>query len=76
MGEVYLARDSKLGRDVAVKVLPAGVINDRERLVRFEREAKLLASLSHPNVAAIYGLEETDGLQYIVMELISGHTLA
>ena len=61
MGEVYRARDTKLGRDVALKILPAAFAADAERMARFEREAQLLASLNHPNIAAIYGLEESDG---------------
>ena len=77
MGEVYRARDTKLGRDVAIKILPASVSSDPERLARFEREARLLASLNHPNIAAIHGLEEHEGLgAYIVMELVEGETLA
>jgi serine/threonine-protein kinase len=76
MGEVYRARDSRLGREVAIKALPAAFAQDRERLARFEREAKLLASLSHPNIAAIYGLEEEHGHRYLVMELVRGETLA
>src|SRR5262245_52513387 len=61
MGEVYRARDSKLGRDVAIKILPGVFKKDPERLARFEREARILAALNHPNIAAIYGLEESDG---------------
>ncbi len=76
MGEVYRARDVRLGRDVAVKTLPAAFAQDPERLARFEREAKLLASLSHPNVAVVYGLEEVDGARYLVLEYIEGETLA
>src|SRR5580704_15736387 len=76
MGEVYLARDSRLGREVAVKVLPAAFAHDPERLSRFQREAKTLASLNHPNIAAIYGLEENGGTSYLVMELVPGDTLA
>src|SRR5690242_18531132 len=77
MGEVYRARDTKLDRDVAVKVLPAAVARDPERLARFEREAKVLAALNHPNIAAIYGLQETgDNSRAIVMELVEGPTLA
>jgi serine/threonine protein kinase len=63
MGEVYRARDSRLNRDVAIKVLPAVFANDSERMARFQREAQLLASLNHPNIASIYGLEEKDGVQ-------------
>ena len=61
MGEVYRARDKKLGRDVAVKVLPEHFAQDKERMARFEREARVLVSLNHPNIAAVYGLEEDDG---------------
>src|SRR5712692_2743407 len=76
MGEVYQAHDTKLGRDVAVKVLPEAFAHDPERLSRFQREAKMLASLNHPNIAAIYGLEEDAGRNYLVMELVPGETLA
>src|SRR5262245_30063290 len=76
MGEVYRAVDSKLGRRVAVKVLPEAFALDVERVSRFEREAKLLASLNHPNIAVLYGLEEADGRQFLVMELVEGETLA
>jgi eukaryotic-like serine/threonine-protein kinase len=76
MGEVYQARDSKLGRNVAIKVLPAAFINDPERLSRFQREARMLASLNHPNIATIYGLEQSEGAHYLVMELVPGQTLA
>src|SRR6202049_3989128 len=76
MGEVYHAHDTKLGRDVAIKVLPEAFAHDPERLSRFQREAKTLASLNHPNIAAIYGLEENAGTSYLVMELVPGDTLA
>ena len=76
MGEVYRARDSRLGRDVAIKALPADFAQDPERLSRFEREARLLASLSHPNIAGIHGLEEVSGHRYLVLELVEGETLA
>ncbi|MBI3665202.1 MAG: protein kinase [Acidobacteria bacterium] len=76
MGEVYRARDTKLGRDVAIKILPQAFAQDSERLARFEREARMLASLNHPNIAAIYGLEEADGLRFLVLELVPGETLA
>ena len=76
MGEVYRAHDSKLERDVAIKVLPATFARDPERVARFKREAKLLASLNHPNIAAIYDLEECDGIHFLVMELVEGETLA
>ncbi len=76
MGEVYQAHDTKLGRDVAIKVLPEAFAHDPERLSRFQREAKLLASLNHPNIATIHGLEESNGTHYLVMELVSGENLA
>ena len=76
MGEVYRARDSKLQRDVAIKVLPEALAHDTERLARFEREARTLASLNHPQIAQIYGLEESDGISALVMELVEGPTLA
>jgi eukaryotic-like serine/threonine-protein kinase len=76
MGEVYKARDRKLGRDVALKILPEPFAADPDRLARFQREAQVLASLNHPNIAAIYGLEESDGIRALVMELVEGPTLA
>ncbi len=76
MGEVYQARDTKLGRSVAIKVLPEAFSHDPDRLTRFQREAKMLAALNHPNIATIYGLEESNGTSYLVMELVSGDTLA
>jgi eukaryotic-like serine/threonine-protein kinase len=76
MGEVYRATDTKLKRDVAIKVLPAAFTEDKERLQRFEREAQLLAQLHHPNIASIFGLEESDGTKALVMELVEGPTLA
>jgi len=76
MGEVFRARDTKLGRDVAIKVLPAAYAADRERVARFRREAQLVASLNHPNIAAIYGLEESDGAVALALELVSGDDLA
>src|ERR1700680_1593736 len=76
MGEVYQAHDSKLGRDVAIKVLPEAFAHDADRLARFQREAKMLASLNHPNIATIYGLEQSGATSYLVMELVSGETLA
>jgi serine/threonine protein kinase len=76
MGEVYRARDTRLGRDVAIKVLPASVAADAERVRRFEREARLLASLSHPHIGAIHGLEEAAGVPALVLELVEGPTLA
>jgi len=74
-GEVYCARDTKLGRDVAIKILPDIFISDRERLARFEREARMLASLNHPHIAAIYGVEDADGVRALVLELVEGETL-
>ena len=76
MGEVYEARDSKLGRKVALKILPATFANDAERLARFQREARMLAALNHPNIATIHGLEQSGGVHYLVMELVPGQTLA
>ncbi len=76
MGEVYRASDTKLKREVAIKVLPEAFARDEERMKRFEREAQVLASLNHPNVAAIYGLEEADGIRALVLELVEGPTLA
>ncbi len=75
MGEVYQATDKKLGRSVAIKVLPEEFAQDTERVARFEREAKLLASLNHPNIAAIYGLEQSEGTRFLVLELVEGQTL-
>lgn len=75
MGEVYRAHDSKLDRDVALKTLPSEFALAAERLARFRREARTLASLNHPNIAAIYGLEEGDGAMYLVLELVEGETL-
>ncbi|HYM13252.1 MAG TPA: protein kinase, partial [Bryobacterales bacterium] len=72
MGEVYRARDARLGRDVALKVLPDVFAKDAERMARFEREAQLLASLNHPNIAALYGLEESDAVRALVIELVEG----
>ena len=76
MGEVWKARDTKLGRDVALKILPTAFASDPDRMARFEREARVLASLDHPNIAAIYGLEESDGVRALVLALIDGPTLA
>jgi Tol biopolymer transport system component len=75
MGEVYQAHDTKLGRDVAIKVLPEAFAHDPERLSRFQREAKMLAALNHPNIATIFGLEHSDDTHYLVMELVPGDTL-
>ena len=76
MGEVYRARDTQLKREVAIKVLPPSYAADPDRLARFQREAELLATLNHPNIAAVYGLERADGITGIVLELIEGETLA
>ena len=76
MGEVYRARDLKLGRLVAIKVLPESVVTDADRLARFEREAQVLASLNHPNIAAIYGVEESGHGGALILELVEGPTLA
>jgi hypothetical protein len=76
MGEVYQAHDGKLRRDVAIKVLPADLVDDPERLARFQREARLLAAVNHPNIATIHGLEQSDDVHYLVMELVPGETLA
>ncbi len=76
MGEVYRARDAKLAREVAIKVLPQAFAGDPERLGRFEQEARLLASLNHPNIATIHGLEESEGQRFLVLELVPGKTLA
>src|SRR3989454_10562869 len=76
LGDVFQARDTKLGRTVAVKILPEIFAQDPERVSRFEREAKLLASLNHANIAALYGLEQAGGKHFLVMELVQGETLA
>jgi serine/threonine protein kinase/Tol biopolymer transport system component len=76
MGEVYRAHDTNLKRDVAIKVLPPAFVNDSERLTRFQREARMLASLNHPNIASIYGMEDSGGTRALVMELVEGPTLA
>jgi serine/threonine protein kinase len=76
MGEVYRARDAELGRDAAIKVLPASFTSDAARVARFEQEAKTLASLNHPNIAQIYGLERSGATTALVMELVEGPTLA
>ena len=76
MGEVYRARDTQLRRDVALKVLPAEVATDPDRLARFQREAELLAALNHPHVAQIHGMVEAGGTRALVMELVEGETLA
>src|SRR6476659_7900718 len=76
MGEVYRARDTRLKRDVALKILPESFASDPDRLARFQREAEVLASLSHPNIAAIHGLEESEGVSALVMELVDGEDLS
>jgi serine/threonine protein kinase len=76
MGEVYRARDTRLDRDVAIKILPEAFAADAERLARFQREAKVLAALNHPHIAAVYGLENADGVNALVMELVEGEDLA
>src|SRR6202140_5393936 len=76
MGEVYRATDTKLKRDVALKVLPTAFVRDSDRMARFSREAQMLAALNHPNIASIYGVEESGGVRALVMELVEGPTLA
>src|SRR5579864_1004110 len=76
MGEVYRAHDSKLKREVAIKILPEAFTHDSECMARFEREAQVLASLNHPNIAAIYGLEDSNDTHALVMELVEGPTLS
>jgi eukaryotic-like serine/threonine-protein kinase len=76
MGEVYQAKDRKLGRDVAIKILPEEFARDADRVARLQCEAKVLASLNHPNIAAIYGLEEASETNFLVMKLVEGQTLA
>src|SRR5262245_5427678 len=76
MGEVYRARDTRLKRDVALKILPESLANDSDRLARFQREAEVLASLNHPHIAQIYGIEESNDTRALVMELVEGETLA
>ena len=76
MGEVWQATDRKLGRSVAIKTLPEKFAQDEERLARFEREARVLASLNHPNIAAVYGFEKSGDTHFLVLELVEGDTLA
>jgi serine/threonine-protein kinase len=76
MGEVYGARDTKLGRDVGIKIVPESFADDPDRVARFEREARTLAALNHPNIGGIHGLEEADGITALVLELVEGPTLA
>src|SRR5258707_3225202 len=75
MGEVYRAKDTKLNRDVALKILPDTFTHDAERLARFRREAQVLASLNHPHIGAIYGLDDANGQQVLVLELVDGERL-
>src|SRR5438105_735419 len=75
MGEVYRARDTKLNREIAIKVLPPPFARDPQRVARFEREAHLLASLNHPTIAVVYGFEKGGGRPYLMMELVEGETL-
>src|SRR2546422_10021463 len=76
MGEVYRARDTKLKREVAIKILPEEFGRDADRVSRFQREAEVLASLNHPNIAAIYDVQEAEGARFLVLELVEGETLA
>src|SRR5204863_2614332 len=76
MGDVYQATDLKLGRSVAIKFLPEAFSHDNDRVARFQREARVLASLNHPNIATIFGLEESSERKFLVMELVGGETLA
>ena len=76
MGDVYRATDTKLDREVAIKVLPEAFARSEERLTRFEREAKALAKLNHPNIAAIYGFDQHEGQWFLVLELVEGQTLS
>src|SRR5437667_11938487 len=76
MGEVYRAHDSRLKRDVAIKILPEEFSRDPDRVSRFQQEAEVLASLNHPNIAAIYDLQEAQGSHFLVLELVEGETLA
>ena len=76
MGEVYRARDMRLGRDVALKILPPDVTNEPGRLERFDREARAIAALNHPHIVTIYSTEEADGIRFLTMELVDGCTLS
>src|SRR5213078_3447422 len=75
MGEVYRARDTRLGREIAVKVLPKDVASDPDRLARFEREAKTVAALNHPSIVTLHSIEEADGVRFLTMELVGGESL-
>src|SRR5216110_1096309 len=75
MGEVYRARDPRLGREVAIKVLPADVATHADRLTRFEREAKSVAALNHPNIVTLHSIEESGGVRFLTMELVEGRSL-
>src|SRR5258705_1712681 len=75
MGEVYRARDTRLGREVAVKVLPASVASSPDRLARFEREARTVAGLNHPNIVTLYSVEDEEGIRFLTMELVEGQSL-
>src|SRR5881628_1629706 len=76
MGEVYRARDTRLGRDVALKVLPTDVASHPDRLARFEREARTVAGLNHPNIVTLFSVEDEDGIRFLTMELVEGQSLA
>src|SRR6185436_7831276 len=76
MGEVYRAHDAKLGRDVAIKILPSAFTGHADRLARLEREARMLAALNHANICAIHGFEEAGGVHFLILELVEGETLA
>src|SRR5262245_60276612 len=76
MGEVYRAHDSRLGRDVAIKILPLALAASAERLARFQREAKTVAGLNHPNIVTLHSIEETDGVRFLTMELVEGRDLS
>jgi eukaryotic-like serine/threonine-protein kinase len=76
MGEVYRAHDARLGRDIALKILPTLFASDPDRIARFDREARTLATLNHPHIGAIYGVEETNGLRALALEFVDGETLA
>ena len=75
MGEVYRARDTRLGREVAIKVLPAGVASNPDRLARFEREARAVTGLNHPNIVTLFSVEDEEGVRFLTMELVEGQSL-